>query len=657
MWEAFLGVLGSIAAAILGKDRQKVYKIRNNLIARNPRFSGRVKKLEELGDLLNECYTVTLVGTGGAGKSSLALEYAHRNIKKYKDAVWWMDAETDKSLEKSAIEFVRGVMPELFPTLDTEMKPEDARKYMLDWFDKHHSYLIIYDNAEDKQVLSKYLPRNIKKKGYALITTRNDHLDIGTKLPLDVFSKEEAAKFLADRLELRITPEIRTLATQLGCLPLALEQAASYIKERQKTVKEYLALLDKTGLRPLEKYQPSDYKYVITSTWSVSIDKIAVRQAKDLLYWCSYMVPEKIPLKLFNKKIDASQELDDAVDELTRYSLVSMETIEEKKYLSMHRLTQQVIRESLKDDTTYIEATVELLLDALPRSKDYGKVKSRPWFREIALHAETVAVFGTAIFENDDEKMKRVALLYHWIARGYKELADYTNALRLYKDVIAIYEKINVTENSETANTYNSIALVYNNQGKYDDALKYHMKALPIRKEVLGNEHPDTAATYNNIALVYNNQGKYDEALEWYMKALVIDEKVLGTEHPDTAATYNNIALVYDNQGKYDKALEWHMKALPIREKVLGTEHPDTATTYNNIAVIYKDLGRYNEALPLYQKALGIWEKVLGETHPDTIKVYNNMSIVYSLMGNPTESQKWATKAAQAEAARAKSPA
>ena len=249
------------------------------------------------------------------------------------------------------------------------------------------------------------------------------------------------------------------------------------------------------------------------------------------------------------------------------------------------------------------------------------------------------------------------ATTYNNTANKYYEQGKYGDALEWYNKALAINEKVLGTEHPDTASTYNNIAYVYDNQGKYYDALVWHEKALLIREKVLGTEHLDTATTYNNIANVYADQGKYDDALELYKKALTIREKELGTEHPDTAKAYWGIAYIYNNQLRYNDALEWYMKALFIFEKVLGTEHPNTAAIYNNIAWAYNNQGKYDDALTLYQKALGIYEKVLGETHPFIIKVYNNISDVYHEMGKPTEAQKWAAKAKQAEAARAKETA
>jgi Cdc6-like AAA superfamily ATPase len=71
--------------------------------SQNPRFVGRESQLAELEAKLftNEQATTTLaiVGSGGIGKSQLALEVAHRTRERNKNClVFWIDASDKESL-------------------------------------------------------------------------------------------------------------------------------------------------------------------------------------------------------------------------------------------------------------------------------------------------------------------------------------------------------------------------------------------------------------------------------------------------------------------------------------------------------------------------------------------------------------------------------
>src|SRR5690348_11539979 len=63
-----------------------------NLPVRNPGFTGRQSLLDAVSAALAEEQTPTVValhGTGGIGKTSTSVEYAHRHADRYR-LVWWI---------------------------------------------------------------------------------------------------------------------------------------------------------------------------------------------------------------------------------------------------------------------------------------------------------------------------------------------------------------------------------------------------------------------------------------------------------------------------------------------------------------------------------------------------------------------------------------
>lgn len=64
---------------------------RSNLPVEVSSFIGREHELEELGELLGSARLVTLVGSGGAGKTRLALQLARQLLEDKPDGVWFVD--------------------------------------------------------------------------------------------------------------------------------------------------------------------------------------------------------------------------------------------------------------------------------------------------------------------------------------------------------------------------------------------------------------------------------------------------------------------------------------------------------------------------------------------------------------------------------------
>jgi hypothetical protein len=220
------------------------------------------------------------------------------------------------------------------------------------------------------------------------------------------------------------------------------------------------------------------------------------------------------------------------------------------------------------------------------------------------------------------------------------EAADqYTEAIRLQEELLALRTKVQGAKHWETANQKWALmaskkiaALPAEKRAGWRQAARataeaksleqkaQYAKALPQRQErlrwcrqVLGEEHPDTAQSYNSVASNLQSQGKHAEAKPLLQKALDIRRKALGEEHPDTAQSYNSVAYNLHSQGKHAEAEPLLQKALDIQRKALGEEHLDTALSYNNLAYNLQDQAKYAEAGRLFQKALDNTRKARGE--------------------------------------------
>jgi tetratricopeptide (TPR) repeat protein len=620
----------------------------NNLVnsgrRRNPNFTGREKKLAaihkafERGEMIS--LTQAVAGLGGAGKTAVALEYAYRHAHKY-DCVWWVNAATDAEIFTAYLDFA--VRQRL---VGEKPKESDVIEAVQNWMNQHKSWLFIFDNAESAEVLQPYLPAHQTKRQCVLITSRYAFWQKALQIDIEVFTPEETREFLEKATKLPPDEAQGKLAKELGYLPLALEQAAAYITVLKKGYREYLELFLGRRLEVLKKFPGADKsRQTVAATWDISIGKIgADGAARQLLNLCAFFAPDGIKVEWFRNAAELLPEplqsalrdeiaKDDILEELQRYSLVRLNA----GNLSLHRLLQEVIRDSIGGDR---QEWAGYCLSALNKcvDDDFSSPEKRDGFLSVSPHIAAVTERSKAT--GQEEK----ARLYHFLGYGYRNLARYSDALKWHRKALAIFEKVLGKDHPGTAVSYDNIALVYHRQGDYPEALKWLQKALAIQEKVLGKEHPDTASSGNNIAFVYASQGNYPEALAWHRKALAVKEKVLGRDHPDTASSYGNIANVYARQGDYPEALEWNRKALAVREKALGKEHPDTAMSYDNIALVYYKQGDYPEMLEWNRKALAVREKALGKEHPDTAMSYGNIALVYYKQGDYPEALEWHRK-------------
>ena len=102
--------------------------------------------------------------------------------------------------------------------------------------------LLVFDDAEDLGLLQPFVPATGAAR--VLITTAQEPVtELGTGVPVDVFSAEEALALLDGRTGLADEAGASAVAAELGHLPLALDQAAAVIAGQHLGYAAYLAKL------------------------------------------------------------------------------------------------------------------------------------------------------------------------------------------------------------------------------------------------------------------------------------------------------------------------------------------------------------------------------------------------------------------------------
>merc|ERR1712146_430301 len=83
----------------------------------------------------------------------------------------------------------------------------------------------------------------------------------------------------------------------------------------------------------------------------------------------------------------------------------------------------------------------------------------------------------------------------------------------------------------------NNLASVLRSMGNYTEAIEMCKQVLAVKERVLGVEHPDTLTTKSNLAAALAKAGNFDDAIKILEGVIPIQEKALGSEHPNTIAS------------------------------------------------------------------------------------------------------------------------
>ena len=513
-------------------------------LAPRPVFlAGREELLAELdtrlaaGDGRSGPRVVALSGLGGAGKTSVALEYAHRHLAEV-GLAWQFPADDP------------GVVAAGFGELAAQL----GARELLDARDPVASvhgvlaasrteWLLVFDNAPDRASVASFLPP--AGPGRVLITSRDQNWP-GQVQQVPVLDLEVAADFLVNRTGDTGRQAAWDLAREPGGLPLALEQAAAYIQASGASLAGYVALFRQRRADLLGRGEPTGYPETVATTWLLAFAGLqqATPGAAGLLRLLAFCAPEAIPLRLLlQPRLGLAGRLSDevapvlvplledplaagdAIAALRRYSLV---TPAADGSVSVHRLVQAVTADQMPAELAkdWRQAAATLIEDAIPGDTNAPGT----WLVCAALlpHARVA-------LENDSDGMARIA--------------NYLGS-----------------------------------SGSYAAARDLERRVLDARERVLGVEHPRTLIARGNLANSTGRAGDPAAARDLLAGLLPVLERVLGPEHPDSLAARHNLVGWTGRAGDPAAARDLLAGLLPVLERVLGPEHPHTLAARHNLA-------------------------------------------------------------------------
>ena len=327
-------------------------------------LAGREKLLAELDARLTAGAgqagprLIALHGLGGAGKTSLAVEYAHRHLAEV--AVCWQFPAEDPAV--LAAEF--GVLAAQLGAREIVDARDPVAAVHAVLARQEAGWLLVFDNAPDRASIEPLLPP--AGPGRVLITTQNQHWPPGQALDVPVLDRSVAADFLVNRTGDPDRAAARDLAAELGGLPLALEQAAAYIQATSITMAGYLPLFRSRQADLLARGEAIGHPAHVAATLGLALSRLAdeAPAAAGLLRVLAFLAPEPVPVSLLfteqaarllgpeamgtvRSLLGDPVAAGDAVAALRRYSLINPAG---DGLVLVHRLVQAITRARLTVD-------------------------------------------------------------------------------------------------------------------------------------------------------------------------------------------------------------------------------------------------------------------------------------------------------------------
>jgi hypothetical protein len=534
----------------------------------NPVFVDRLDDLAELDTVMSReppASPPVVHGLGGTGKSTLALHFAHRNRERY-NPVWWISADSPVSVTSGFAELAARLDPYANMTAKTST---EAAVWAVGWLQAHDGWLLVLDDADSPRSLESVL--GPLAGGRHLITSRRatGWHRVGRPLPLAVLPRDAAR----DMLMRIVNPGddsdqavFERLAAELGCLPLALEQAAAYIEHTQITP---AACLDRLRRYPARMFAASGLsdagesgrQRTIARVWQLSLEAIEGEQplAGEILRTLAWFSPDPIPRDLaYQLDVDPIT-VDDALALLNAYSMITLTS----RTVTIHRLVQAVARIPDPADPHRTPEAVSqargraarLLLGVLPQNPLFN-VPNWPRWRELLPHALAIASHITP----DQDTPATAGIL---VAASAFLIAD----------------------------------------GHYDQAIASARRAVDACRQLHGPDTLETLTARSFLASAYRAAGDLDAAAPLHELNVADSERVLGEDHRQTLDARANLAYLYALQHQEDRALELHERNLSDYERLYGSDDLHTLNARANLASSHRDAGHLVRAIELHEQS------------------------------------------------------
>jgi tetratricopeptide (TPR) repeat protein len=614
-----------------------VPKVFNAAYRPNPNFTGRFEALDSLQLSLRQgtnAAITAVAGMGGIGKTTLAAEYCHRFGGRY-SGVWWVRAE-----QESVMLADLQALGQRLGVVSGKNIEVDARACLDHLASLTQPWLMVYDNAPNPDAVRKWLPTGAVR---CIITSR--FVEFGAIAPvtrLDQWSDEVTADYLLSRTRRHDIRGAARLAHAIGGLPLAAEQAATYLSLRDGiSFDEYTAdiprlIKQRRTLGSTGEYPDTIYAALVRSLETLhNLESGEV--ALDILRLCAFLSPDGIDLGLVGvgwgseilpatlaTTTDHNTAREDALAALASLSLLRREDGPVGAVLIFHRLLLEVVRDWIGEDAREVwsSAAIRLVRAVFPEDA-YDDPSQWPVCAGLMPHIaplDASAPHTGAAGKGLDDLLNRA--LGYLMARGDRE-----SALMLAERSVALKRRTRADEPLGLATGLINLAGQYAELDRLNDAEKACLEALEIVEPRLDRNHPYIAMTLANLAGVYLKRNDFAAAEPLLLRTEDIMKIVHGAESWEYGTQLSNLGALYGewarepNQStRREQEHKYKNQALAVLRAARGERHPHTAVLHYNLATMKESMGDHVDAAKEMERSVAIMLSLGLAKHPDTAR-------------------------------------
>ncbi|MEV0254665.1 tetratricopeptide repeat protein [Streptomyces sp. NPDC050732] len=636
---------GSVSGGIHVHGSPRPAVVPRQLPAAPARFTGRGCELDRLTAVLEEgsdagptVVVSAIGGTGGVGKTSLALRWAHEHLERFPDGQLHINLHGFDPVSKPvpAETAVRafldalGVAPGLIP-LDPGAQAALYRSLLVG-----KRILIVLDNARDTPQVTPLLPGT--STCTVLVTSRNHLTGLIARgahlIDLDILADGEDRMLLSRHLgEDRIAAEPRAVTELLAhCagLPLALSIVAARAGCQPALPLAVLAEELHEATERLDALNGGDLDTDLRVVMICSLQALG-RAAADAFRLLALAPGPDISLP-------AAASITATSPAKTRQLLRELEIAHlVHQYIPgryrMHDLVRLFAAERARQDLAQQDCTM-----ALRRLIDFYLHSAHAGSQIIYPHKEPRIILEPPLQGVSQYPLTDVESALHWFDAEHPcLLATHNFAIRerLHLQVYQLawsldtfHERRHHAQEQFSAWQAGLMAArclgsssfqieadrrlgnACSRLGKHTEAFNYLEQALTLANATA--DLPSQALTHISLGAVWGEQGDERRALGHSLSALVLYESL--HQWPKVAHALNNAGYSYAKLGDYEQAQSCCSQALTLARH--HGNHPVEANTLHSLGYIAHRTGLHARALRYFEEALAMY-RVNGDSYAE----------------------------------------
>lgn len=587
----------------------------NNIPVQLTSFIGRNKEIAEVKRLLKQSRLLTILGSGGSGKTRLAMQTGADLIDEFSNGVF--------IVELAPVSDPLLITQTFLNTLCLKEEKGKSPKESLTEFLKEKELLLLIDNCEhlisECAELTEHLLLNCQK--LKIITTSREAMncageqvfklptlsfpDASEKLSAEELSKYESVRLFIERAlsvnhSFRINesdaPALAEICRRLDGIPLAIELAASRIKVL--SVEKIQQRLDNrfnflTGGKRTALPRQQTLKAMIDWSYDLLSDK-------EKLLWRRLSVfagsgdLDAIE-NICTDDIISKSEIFDILENLSQKSVISYDhEIEHFKMLETIRQygNEKLISENEfeKISDKHLEYYINLAetsdsmlsgneMDSILKKLEY----ERNNFEKCMLYA--------LINSSSKDALKIAASLGNfWKIRGH-----YSEGIRWLEKCL---ESGMNTHEQITAKAHCKLSKLFNLRGCIDDSLVHIEKGLEIYRYL--NDEKGIAEVLHNKGLICFEQGNYDLASRLYEECLELFKK--SDDKKNITYSLNDLGSLLIEKGEYQRAEKIFRECAALHKET--GEKRGLAYSLFNLGNVMIEQGNLKDSLQVFEESI-----------------------------------------------------